>query len=89
MLTVTDTGTGIPAADLKSIFERFFRSKAATQQAIPGTGLGLTITKAIVDAHGGTIAVDSTEGHGSTFRVRLPLSPPPGSRGQDVGPPAR
>ena len=83
VLTVTDTGTGIPAADLKSIFERFFRSKAATQQAIPGTGLGLTITKAIVDAHGGTIAVDSTEGHGSTFRVRLPLSPPPDSPGPD------
>jgi signal transduction histidine kinase len=89
VLTVTDTGTGIPAADLKSIFERFFRSKAATQQAIPGTGLGLAITKAIVDAHGGTIAVDSTEGHGSTFRVRLPLSPPPGSCGQDVGSPPR
>jgi signal transduction histidine kinase len=52
------------------------RTAAATQQAVPGTGLGLTITKAIVEAHRGTIAVDSDERRGSTFTVRLPLSQP-------------
>jgi len=77
MLAVTDTGIGIPAADRERIFERFFRTAVATRQVIPGSGLGLTITKAIVDAHNGTITVDSQEGHGSTFTVRLPLLPVP------------
>ena len=80
VLTVADTGIGIPAADREQIFERFFRTAIATRQAVPGTGLGLTITKAIVDAHNGTIAVTSDEGRGSTFKICLPLRqlPPPG-----------
>ena len=77
VLAVADTGIGIPAADLERIFERFFRSASATRQVIPGTGLGLTISKAIVDAHHGTITVHSQEGQGSTFTVRLPLLPVP------------
>jgi two-component system, OmpR family, phosphate regulon sensor histidine kinase PhoR len=77
LLAVADTGLGIPAADRERIFERFFRSASATRQVIPGTGLGLTITRAIVDAHNGTITVDSQEGKGSTFTVRLPLLPVP------------
>jgi signal transduction histidine kinase len=77
VLAVSDTGIGIPAADREQIFERFFRTATATRQAIPGTGLGLTITKAIVEAHDGTITVDSDEGSGSTFRIRLPLRPVP------------
>jgi PAS domain S-box-containing protein len=76
VLSVTDTGPGIPAADQEMIFDRFFRTAAATDQAIPGTGLGLTIGKAIVDAHHGTIAVDSDEGRGAAFTVRLPLHRP-------------
>ena len=76
MLEVADSGIGIPAADRERIFDRFFRTAFATQQAIQGTGLGLAITKAIVEAHNGTIAVDSDEGRGSTFTVRLPLQPP-------------
>jgi len=75
VLAVADTGVGIPAADTERIFERFYRTAIATRQAIQGTGLGLTITKAIVAAHHGTIAVDSDEGHGSTFTVSLPLRP--------------
>jgi len=77
VLAVADTGVGIPAADRERIFERFFRTAIATRQAVQGTGLGLTITKAIVEAHHGTIAVDSDEGRGSTFTVRLPLRPMP------------
>jgi two-component system, sensor histidine kinase and response regulator len=77
VLTVTDTGVGVPAGDRERVFERFFRAAATTQQAIQGTGLGLTIGKAIVEAHHGTITADSDEGHGSTFTICLPLSPAP------------
>ncbi len=83
VLAVADTGIGIPAADRERIFERFFRTAIATRQAIPGTGLGLTITKAIVEAHDGTIAVDSDEGRGSTFTICLPLRPLPAPGTQD------
>src|SRR5579859_6620599 len=73
VLTVADTGIGIPVADRDRVFERFFRTAAATQRAIPGTGLGLTITKAIVDAHHGTITAGGNEAGGTTFRICLPL----------------
>jgi PAS domain S-box-containing protein len=75
VLSVADTGIGIPVADRDRIFERFFRTAIAKRQAIQGTGLGLTITRAIVAAHNGTITVESDEGRGSTFTVRLPLRP--------------
>jgi signal transduction histidine kinase len=74
VLSVADSGIGIPAADQERIFERFFRTEAATRRMIPGSGLGLTISKAIVEAHQGTIVVRSDEEHGSTFVVRLPLA---------------
>ena len=74
MLSVADTGIGILDADQERIFERFFRAEAATQRMIPGSGLGLTISQAIVEAHQGTITVRSDEDHGSTFTVRLPLA---------------
>ncbi len=83
VLAVADTGFGILLADQERLFERFFRTVIATQQEIPGTGLGLTITKAIVEAHHGTITVDSEEGHGSTFTIRLPLRPRPEPGTQD------
>jgi hypothetical protein len=73
VLAVSDTGVGIPAADQERVFERFYRTAIVRRQEIPGTGLGLTITKAIVAAHNGTIAVESGEGRGSTFTIRLPL----------------
>ena len=69
---VTDSGPGISAADQAQLFERFFRTRSAVDQAIRGTGLGLTITKEIVDAHHGSITVESAVGKYSTFRVRLP-----------------
>jgi len=70
---VADTGEGIAAADRERLFDPFFRSREANARAVPGTGLGLTITKAIVDAHGGSIRVESTVGGGTTFRVRIPV----------------
>ncbi len=77
LVEVTDSGPGIFHGDQAQLFDRFFRSRAATDKAIGGTGLGLTITKAIVDAHHGSITVESTVGKGSTFRVRLPETQEP------------
>ncbi len=74
VISVTDTGIGIPAADQERIFERFYRTEGATRRVIPGSGLGLTISRAIVDAHRGTITVRSDGKHGSTFTVRLPVA---------------
>ena len=75
-LKVSDTGIGIAPEDLSRLFMRFFRSKEADDRAIQGIGLGLSITRSIVEAHGGTILVESEPGRGSTFIVRLPLDGP-------------
>jgi signal transduction histidine kinase len=76
VLTVEDTGLGIPRAEQARLFERFFRSSSATENAIPGSGLGLTITKAIVERHGGRISIESEEKEGTRARVELPLAAP-------------
>ena len=73
VITVTDTGIGIPAGDLPQLFGRFFRASNATAAAIPGTGLGLAIGRAIVEGHGGELQVDSVEGRGTVMRVDLPI----------------
>jgi signal transduction histidine kinase len=72
LFEVADSGMGISGADQAHLYDRFFRTRDAAAQAIPGTGLGLTITKAIVDAHGGSITLRSTLGRGTTFVVSLP-----------------
>lgn len=72
VLTVTDTGTGIASEDLPHVFERFYRADKSRGRAEGRSGLGLAISKAIVDAHGGSIEVTSQPGAGSTFIVRLP-----------------
>lgn len=72
-ISVADTGLGIAADEVEHLFSRFFRATTATRNAVPGVGLGLTITKAIVTAHGGEMAVESVEGAGTTFRMRIPL----------------
>jgi PAS domain S-box-containing protein len=74
LLEVEDTGMGIPQAEQERLFERFFRTSNATAQAIQGTGLGLTISKAIAEAHGGRISFTSAENEGTTFRIELPLA---------------
>lgn len=73
VIEVADTGIGIPHEEQERLFTRFFRSSLAQQQAIPGSGLGLSIANAIVDKHGGSMSVESAPGLGTTFRVRLPL----------------
>jgi two-component system sensor histidine kinase/response regulator len=75
VVEIADTGIGIPPAEQSRLFQRFFRSSTATEQAIPGTGLGLVISRAIAEAHGGTIDVTSVPGEGTTFRVEIPLEP--------------
>ncbi|MEI5674491.1 MULTISPECIES: ATP-binding protein [unclassified Nocardioides] len=72
-LEVQDGGIGISSADRDRLFTRFFRTRSAAESTIPGVGLGLSITKEIVEAHGGRIEVESVLGTGSVFRVRLPL----------------
>jgi signal transduction histidine kinase len=72
VVEVSDTGMGIPDEEQKRLFERFFRASSATSRAVPGAGLGLTIVKTIVEAHGGTVGLTSREGEGTTVRVQLP-----------------
>jgi PAS domain S-box-containing protein len=71
-IAVSDTGYGIPAAELDQLFTRFFRASTARRHAVKGVGLGLSITRAITTAHGGTLDVVSTEGSGTTFTLTLP-----------------
>lgn len=70
-IAITDTGEGIPPNDLPRIFERFYRVDSARDRKQGGTGLGLSIVKHIVQLHGGTVAVESTPGKGSTFSFTL------------------
>lgn len=74
VLAVADTGMGIPSADLPNMFREFFRASNARKSKIAGTGVGLAGIKSIVERFDGQLAVDSTEGEGSTFIVRLPLA---------------
>lgn len=73
VVRVVDTGIGIPAGQQHKLFSRFFRASNATARAVPGTGLGLTIVRAMVASHEGTLTLHSTEGVGTMVEVRLPL----------------
>jgi PAS domain S-box-containing protein len=72
-IEVADTGMGIPEPEQERLFERFYRTTQAQARAVPGAGLGLSIAKAIVEAHGGEISCTSVAGEGTTFAIELPL----------------
>jgi PAS domain S-box-containing protein len=74
LITVADTGLGIPPDEIAHVFERFRRVRSGAAQSIAGTGLGLTIVKQIVEMHGGKIWVESAVGHGSAFHFTIPLA---------------
>ncbi|TAK33767.1 MAG: response regulator [Chloroflexota bacterium] len=84
LISVRDCGIGIPADKLPRIFERFYRTPAASESRIEGLGLGLFVAREIVVAHGGDIWVDSVPGQGSTFHVKLPLAAPDSEPGAEA-----
>jgi signal transduction histidine kinase len=75
VVTFSDDGVGIPEQDLPHIFERYRRGSNVGDQTA-GAGIGLAGARQIVQQHGGTLEVESAENQGSTFTIRLPLSPP-------------
>ncbi|MFE5921998.1 SpoIIE family protein phosphatase [Streptomyces sp. NPDC056468] len=90
-LTVADTGTGIPADELPRLFERFYRVRGARSRSHEGSGLGLVLVKDLVEAHGGTVGVDSLVGQGTNVTVFLPFAaahrPRPGPPAAGAGSP--
>lgn len=72
-ITVSDDGPGIPHDEVDRLFEPFYRARQASHDVVPGSGLGLAVVKAIAEAHGGTVGVDTQVGRGSVFRADLPL----------------
>ena len=93
VLTFSDTGVGIPEEHIPRIFDRFYRVDPARSSRSTGIGLGLAISKAIVEAHRGAISCESVPGEGATFTVRLPKrsrdvagSPGPSAQASACGP---
>ncbi|OLF08584.1 sensor histidine kinase [Actinophytocola xanthii] len=84
VVTCSDTGIGIPRADLPHLTTQFFRAGNVAGDVVPGTGLGLAIVKAVVDAHGGQLTVDSTEGRGTVVTLRFPTLAPVTARSSEV-----
>jgi signal transduction histidine kinase len=75
VIAVTDHGIGIAPQDQAHIFEKFYRVRSSDTDLIAGTGLGLTLVKHVVQAHAGSVEVESTPGRGSTFSIRIPVPP--------------
>jgi signal transduction histidine kinase len=73
-ISVTDNGSGVPRAEQRKIFERFYRAEDLLTQRTHGSGLGLALAKRIVEAHGGKVLLTSRVGQGATFTLRLPVA---------------
>ena len=73
LVSVADTGVGIPAGELENIFDEFYQVKAGLQDKTPGIGLGLSLTKRIIELHGGRIWAQSHLDQGSTFNFTIPI----------------
>lgn len=84
IVAIADTGMGIPVGDLPYLFDEFYRVRRSGGEAVAGTGLGLAISRRVALEMGGTIEVESTEGTGSTFRVRLPSRPAPSTDTESI-----
>jgi protein-histidine pros-kinase len=74
VIDVEDSGLGIPEDEQKRLFDRLYRASSALQHQIQGVGIGLSIVKAIAEAHGGSVRVESEEGKGTTFTLEIPLT---------------
>jgi two-component system sensor histidine kinase SenX3 len=83
-ISVIDQGVGIPARDMERIFERFYRVDRARSRSTGGTGLGLSIVRHVAVNHSGSVRVESREGAGSTFTLRLPARRLPGLPGPEA-----
>jgi signal transduction histidine kinase len=83
-VAIADHGIGIPEAALAQLFQRFYRAPNVDERQISGMGIGLFVVKEIVMLHGGTVQVESIEGQGSTFTIRLPLVTSDGMAGDGV-----
>jgi signal transduction histidine kinase len=81
-ISIADTGSGIPVDHLAHVFDRFWQ---ADRQGRAGAGLGLSIVKGIVEAHGGNVRVESEVGEGTIFSFTVPLAPPSRAANQDAG----
>jgi signal transduction histidine kinase len=79
LISVTDRGIGVAKADQKKIFEKFYRAENSLVHETKGSGLGLALVHHIMEAHGGTVEVESAPGKGSTFTLALPLRKPSGA----------
>jgi two-component system, OmpR family, sensor histidine kinase SenX3 len=84
-VSVSDRGIGIPRRDLERIFERFYRVDRARSRETGGTGLGLAIVRHVASNHRGEVRVESGEGVGSTFTLRLPAGPGPVAVSREAG----
>ena len=73
-ISISDNGMGISKRDLPYIFDRFYRGEVKKTEGIKGSGIGLTIVKRIIEAHGGSISVESEEGAGTKFLIKLPVN---------------
>jgi DNA-binding response OmpR family regulator len=86
-LAVADTGAGVPAAKLPYLFDRFYQADASDTRAQEGSGIGLALTKELVELHGGSVHLHSVEGAGTTVTVRLPVHPAPAGVSPSPEPP--